>query len=266
MSHHRDPHVDDGALLALLDGELSAEERRRVENHATGCAVCAARRDELRFAVRRVTSALEVMDVPAAWVEMPEALREAARSAPVPLASARAARSGWRIGWRIGWMGRRSVAVAAGLTLLLAAGAYAVPGSPVRGWVDGGVEALAAWIASGPEEPGQAGPSQVSVEPDDDGSVRVTVAGGREGLRLTIRLTDGEQASVRALDVNFHVEPGVIEVSGAADEILVTLPRGAASGSVMIDDSEVVRLEGGELRRTESADASPVQILLGTDG
>ena len=138
MSHHRDPHVDDGALLALLDGELSAEERRRVENHATGCAVCAARRDELRFAVRRVTSALEVMDVPAAWVEMPEALREAARSAPVPLASARAARSGWRIGWRIGWMGRRSVAVAAGLTLLLAAGAYAVPGSPVRGWVDGG--------------------------------------------------------------------------------------------------------------------------------
>ncbi|WP_420462612.1 anti-sigma factor family protein [Candidatus Palauibacter sp.] len=264
MSHHKNPHVDDGALLALLDGELSVEERRRVENHAMGCAVCAARRDELRFAVRRVTSALEVMDVPAAWVEMPEALREAARSAPVPLASARAAREA-RSGWRIGWMGRRSVAVAAGLTLLLAAGAYAVPGSPVRGWVDDGIETLAAWIAGGPEEPGQAGPSQVSVEPDD-GSVRVAVAGGREGLRLTIRLTDGEQASVRARDANFHVEPGVIEVSGAADEILVTLPRGAASGSVMIDDSEVVRLEGGELRRTASADASPVQILLGTDG
>ena len=61
-------------------------------------------------------------------------------------------------------------------------------------------------------------------------------------------------------------EPGVIEVAGAVDEIRVTLPRDAAIGSVVIDETEVVRLEGGELRRTDSAAASPVEIFLGADG
>ena len=260
MTSHGEPQVGDGALLALLDGELSPAERRRVEARIAACAASAARRDELRFAARRVTAALEVIDVPAEWGDVPEALREAARSAPAPLGSARAS--------RIGWMGRRSVAVAAGLTLLLAAGAYAVPGSPVRDWVDGGIEAIAAWIAGDADAPAQAGPSRVSVEPDgeDGGSVRVTVASGGASVRITVRLTDDAAASVVAGDANFHVEPGVIEVAGAAGEVVVTLPRGARSGSVRVDDTEVVRLEGGELVRTESADEHPAQIRLGTDG
>ncbi len=257
MSTREHPHVDDGALLALLDGELDSSERRRVDAHVSACADCVARRDEMRFATRRVTAALEALDVPESWREMPAALREAAESVPVPLARARASRTAR--------LSRRSVAVAAGMTFLLAAGAYAVPGSPVRGWIDGGLEAVTAWIEGGSGAPVGAGPSQVSVLPDA-GAVRVAVVGGRDGQSLTVRMSDETAASVVAGDANFHVEPGVIEVSGAAGEIHVILPRGAASASVMIDDTEVVRLEGGELRRTESADASPVQIFLGTDG
>lgn len=261
MFSNRNPHVDDGTLLALLDGELTAEAREHAERHAADCAMCGARRDELRFAVRRVTSALEVIDVPATRIEMPAALREAARSAPIPMASRRAS----RLGARVGWMGRRSVAVAAGLTFLLAAGAYAVPGSPVRGWVDDRIDAIASWFAGETQEPEQTGPSRVSVEPDD-GSLRITIVSGGEAVRLTVRLTDEAEASVAAADADFHVEPGTIDVADAAGEIVVTLPRGAASGSVMIDETEVVRLEDGELRRSASADAGLAQIFLGTDG
>ena len=209
------------------------------------------------FAPRRATAALDLLAVPESRLEMPAALREAARRAPMPLANARARR------WAR--LSRRSVAVAAGVTLLAAAGAYAVPGSPVRGWVDDGLDAVAAWIADDSRVAGDAGPSRVSVAPRE-GAVRIMVVGGHEGTRLTVELSDGETATVAARDASFHVEPGVIEIAGAADEIRVTLPRDAAIGSVVIDEREVVRLEGGELRRTDSAAASPVEIFLGTDG
>lgn len=257
MSTRERPHVDDGALLALLDGELTTAERRSVEERVAACPDCAARLDEMRFALRRATAALDLLSVPESRREMPAALREAARRAPTPLASARARR------WAR--LSRRSVAVAAGITLLVAAGAYAVPGSPVRGWVDGGIDVVAAWIAGDPQVAGDAGPSRVSVDPRE-GAVRIVVVGWHEGRRLTVELSDEETATVTARDASFHVEPGVIEVAGAADEIRVTLPRDAAIGSVVMDESEVVRLEGGELRRTDSAAASPVEIFLGTDG
>ncbi|MYC87666.1 MAG: hypothetical protein F4X22_05430 [Gemmatimonadales bacterium] len=259
MSTREQPHVDDGALLALLDGELTTAERRSVQARVAGCPECAARLDEMRFATRRATAALDLLSVPESRREIPAALREAARKAPVSLAGARARR------WAR--LSRRSAAVAAGITLLVAAGAYAVPGSPVRGWVDSGVGAVAAWIAGDSQVAGDAGPSRVSVDPRD-GAVRIMVVGGHEGtgLRLTVELSDDEKATVAARDASFHVEPGVIEVAGAADEIRVTLPRNAAAGSVVIDGREVVRLEDGELRRADSAAASRVEIFLGTDG
>ncbi len=257
MSRRERPHVEDGALLALLDGELTTAERTPVEAHLAACPECAARSDEMRFATRRATAALDLLAVPESRLAMPAALREAARGAPVSLANARARR------WAR--LSRRSVAVAAGITLLVAAGAYAVPGSPVKAWVDGGIDVVATWIAGAPQVAGETGPSRVSVAPRD-GAVRVMVVGGREGTRLTVELSDEETATVAARDASFHVEPGVIEIEGAADEIRVTLPRDALIGSVVIDESEVVRLENGELRRTDSAAASPVEIFLGTDG
>ncbi|MYA33800.1 MAG: hypothetical protein F4164_03900 [Gemmatimonadales bacterium] len=256
MSTREQPHVDDGALLALLDGELAMTERRSVQARVAACPASAARLDEIRSATRRATAALDLLSEPASRLDMPATLREAARKAPMSLASARARR------WAR--LSRRAAAVAAGITLLVAAGAYAVPGSPVRGWVDSGIDAVAAWIAGDSPVAGDAGPSQVSVDPHD-GAVRIVVVGGHEGTRLTVELSDDETATVAARDASFHVEPGVIEVAGAADEIRVILPRNAATGSVVVDGHEVVRLEDGELRRADSAAAS-LEIFLGTDG
>ncbi len=257
MDTREDRHTDDGALLALLDGELDAEERRRVEAHTKRCSECAGRSEELRFAARRLTATLEADDVPSPWVEMPAALRQAYQDAPTPIASARSARAGW--------VGRHSVATAAGLTLLLAAGAYAFPGSPVRQWVGDGIGSIAALITDDDDAPAEPGLSGVSVEPAG-GTVRVSVLDATPGLRVTISLSDDSSAAATASGASFRVESGLIEVSEASDELNISLPRAVTSGSVEVDGIEVARLDGGELRRTEAAETSSAEIVVQSGG
>ena len=75
MSTREQPQVDDGALLALLDGELTTAERRSVEKQVAACPESAARRDELRFLSRRATAALDLLSVPESRPEMRRAGR-----------------------------------------------------------------------------------------------------------------------------------------------------------------------------------------------
>lgn len=257
MDKRENGHIDDGALLALLDGELEGEALREAEEHAADCASCADRRDQLRFAARRVTAALEASDVDSPFTEMPEALREAARQAPTPIASARSA--------RVARMSRRSIATAAGLTLVLAAGAYAIPGSPVRAWVDEGVTALAELVGGGEEAPTAPVPSAVSVAPFE-GRILVSVNDPAEALQVTISLTDATRAAATALNASFTAEEGRLDVADAAGELFIMLPRDAESGSVVVGGIEVARLEAGTLVRTEAAADAPAEILIDTDG
>ena len=74
-----DPHVDDGPLNALLDGELDAAERRAVESHLALCAECRARYDEARRFLAQASDLLGYLDAPAAQAAVP-----AAPAAPPP--------------------------------------------------------------------------------------------------------------------------------------------------------------------------------------
>ena len=247
----------DEELLAFLDGELSADERRQMRAHLDASAEDARRLDELRFAGRRITAALESLDVPVPWSEMPERLREAARLAPRPIESARGARRAPRFG------GRSAVA-AAGLILVLAAGAYAVPGSPLRGFLSRSVEAIGALVGS-PEGPADPGPSEVAVDPVD-GMVRISIAGPAPDLRVTVAATSGPRANVSAREARFHVEAGRIDVTGARGDIRVELPRGAARAVLEVDGVEVARLVDGALELTPDAGRGPAEILLDPAG
>lgn len=252
-------HVEEGALLAWLDGELNETEREGLEAHIATCDVCAERRDALRFTARSVTAALEETDEPSPWSEMPEALREAARAAPMPIGRARNARSG---SWR---SGRRGVAAAAGLILVLAAGAYAIPGSPVRDWVADSIDALASLVGSD-EAPPDPRPSSVSVDPTD-GAVRVTVIGASPELRISVALSADGRAEATARDARFRVEAGLIEVRDlSAGELEVTLPADAPEAVLDLDGTDVVRVVNGVLVRTPEADASAAEIVLRADG
>ncbi|MDP3908783.1 MAG: zf-HC2 domain-containing protein, partial [Gemmatimonadales bacterium] len=51
-------HVDDGALHAYLDGEVTAAERAEIEAHLAGCAACRTRLDEERALIGRASEVL----------------------------------------------------------------------------------------------------------------------------------------------------------------------------------------------------------------
>ena len=244
-------HVDEGVLLALIDGETTSGDDRA---HVDACEDCAARLDELRFAARRVAASLADLDAPSPLSEMPDGLRQAVADAPTPIGRPLARR---------GRVGGRSVAAAAGLILVLAAGAYAIPGSPVRTFVDGSVAAIGDLFGgdAGPVDPG---PSQVAVEPVD-GRVLVTVLDASEDLRVTIRTGEAARATVSARNARFGVEAGEIRVTDAAGDLAVELPAGTA-GVVTVNGTEVARSSAEGLVRLPGADRVPAAIVVQTSG
>lgn len=253
-------HIEDGALLAYLDGELKDVERDALEAHVSDCSECAGRRDELRFVAKHVSNGLEALDAPSPWTELPESLRQASLDAVRPISSARSARAG-----RAGRIGRRSIATAAGLFFVLAAGAYAIPGSPIRGFIDNALASVASAVGLGEEAPVDPGPAGVAVDLRD-GSVRVLILGATSELRVTVFLTSGESALVTARDPRFRVEAGLLEISDPTGELEVALPRGAEGATVEVDGSVVARFENGQLVRTPAAGNVPAEILVRTDG
>ncbi len=83
------PHVDEGTLHALLDGELPPQELAEVRVHFATCPSCAARLDEARHLVaetERLVSALELPGTEAA----PSARVAGAGASPRPAAAAAA--------------------------------------------------------------------------------------------------------------------------------------------------------------------------------
>ncbi|HEX5725726.1 MAG TPA: zf-HC2 domain-containing protein, partial [Longimicrobiaceae bacterium] len=55
-------HTDEGALQALLDGELTPAQAAGVEAHLASCSACAAELEGLRAARGRLSSALALAD------------------------------------------------------------------------------------------------------------------------------------------------------------------------------------------------------------
>jgi len=59
-----DPHVDDGQLNALLDGELDTSGREAVETHLASCAQCRARYEDARRFLSQASDLLGYLDAP----------------------------------------------------------------------------------------------------------------------------------------------------------------------------------------------------------
>jgi anti-sigma factor RsiW len=201
-----DEHLDDGALVRLIDGEAADGERAGVEAHLAACPVCAARLGSLRrrsvnLGLLLARGDFAVPSAPAAPVDELAARRQARREAP------RAASRAWL----------RAAAVAA---LVIGAGLFS---SPVRAWF----RDLLGGAGSGAPvavQPAPA-PAPVPVEGSQSASARVRFTPQGEELLVEIAHAQASGALVIAASPSSVATAEVRAPVGALADLLV-LPTG----------------------------------------
>jgi hypothetical protein len=225
-------HMDQGRLQAWLDGELPPPDATSVSNHLEGCAVCRDAVRELEALEAAASGAISLLDPPSPDLEA--ALWDVRRRR----ARTRAAGHRQRLG------------AAAVVVLLLGAGAaVAMPGSPLRGWIEGLFEAE---VASAPSPAIEtASPSALGVTVDlMDGSIVVVFHDAPEGMVLELEPVGEGRAGVYAPAASrFRTAPGRVEVtvSGPGDLLRVRIPDSARHAEIRVHDRVVARVSDGDL-------------------
>lgn len=250
-------HLDEGALLALLDDEMPATEAREGREHLESCATCRAAYSDLEEDAGIFAVAVAAVDREPHLLEARASINRRRR----PGAS------------------RQSFLRAASLVLLAAGVASAtVPGSPVRDWLRGSAAPspepepvdepavrlpLPAQLET-EEPPREAGISILPVE----GSLRVLLEDTGARLIVRVRLTDGPRAEARAhgraTAARFATAEGMIRVVGArSGQLELTIPRELEHATVEHDGTVLLYKDGDGLHLSPSAHHVPgVQIVI----
>lgn len=189
-------HLDEGALLRRLDGELEVDEATEVEAHIALCPRCRGELEAIAAAADRVAASLRLMD------------QAPATDGPHPEVARRAASPAWH-GSPI-WRAAAAIALLAGLALAIA---------PVRAWIG---ERLGIGIdhttAGSPTSAGA--PAAASGE---DSSVRVAFVPTGDRFRILLAAPQAEGA------LHLAAAPGDTasgEIVGTDDADLLVLPDG----------------------------------------
>jgi hypothetical protein len=200
-----DEHLDDGALVRLIDGEAADDERGRVEAHVEACPVCAERLGSLRrrsvnLGVLLARGDFAVPAAPSAPVDELAARREARTAAP---------RAPSRV-----WL--RAAAVAA---LVIGAGLFS---SPVRAWFRDLLGGPGSGASLARRAPAPA-PAPVAESPSTSARVHFTP----EGEEMVVEIARGQArgALVLATGPSSTATAEVRAPAGALADVLV-LPTG----------------------------------------
>jgi hypothetical protein len=236
-------HVDEGALQALIDGEVPAMLQAELFAHVESCGECAADLDALGQLTSGLRAALGAIDVVPPMLPARKRIRAEARRRML--------------------LSRTTILRRAALFLLFSAAAVSatVPGSPVRDWLADAWQSVAARPAPPSELPAIASveetettdrPAGVSVHAGA-ASIRVVVTSPEPGLVLQVRMHDGDRLGVWASGVaakaRFLTSQDRIEVvSPGAGEVRVDIPYSAESVSLDVDGRPYLVKEGGDLR------------------
>jgi len=221
-------HLDDERIQRLLHGELSGAAHDSAREHVAGCEDCRRRLAEASREEAETFSLFRELDDPAPWTS----------------AGALAARGRAPGGQRV-----RSAAAFA-IALGLAGAAYALPGSPLRGWV----ASVAGWI--GERRPPSA--PAVEVAPDSADAGIAVVPGPQLLIVFTSRQaagwvriawTDGAEVIVRAppgaATFTSDVHRLVIDNHpGAAATFSIEIPRQAPRVEIEVEGARVFLKEG----------------------
>jgi hypothetical protein len=247
------PHIARHELLEYLDRELPADRRAEVAQHVEDCSACGAELAGVRAVSHGFTAAVQRFDVtPDYGFDAVIARRKSRGQRHVAL---------------------RALAKAAVLVFVVGgAGAAAIPGSPVRAWVDDAWSGAKSLLGIAAETPS---PEAVAVEPLErsreaagiavapvDGRVRIDIQDAAPDARVRIVVTAGTDAAVTAEGARYRTGAGWIEVLGAGPGIIrVELPRDAAAAIVSVDGEAKVVKEGANLRLlAPAADSSASEL------
>ena len=250
------PHIAEHELLEYLDRELSGDRRAEVEGHVEDCPACSAELEGLRAVSNRFAAALQTFDVtPDYGVEAVLARRR---------------------GRGQGHMTLRALAKAAVLVFAVGgAAAAAIPGSPVRAWVEEAWSGAKSFLGLEVENPAPVAvqPLERAAEaagiavPPVEGRVRIDIRNAAPEAQVRVVVTAGTDAAVTAAGASYRTGAGWIEVLDAGPGIIrVELPRDAASAIVSVDGEPKVVKDGANLRLltpAEEAAGSELQFRVG---
>lgn len=237
-------HATEGLLQAYLDGEVTEAARHEIAEHLGACSACVAELEALQAAGARLSAVLAVLDRPLA---VQPALRALRRQSTV---AGRTRRQRSRHG-RAG-LARAALFIVASAGVLSAT----VPGSPVRQWLSSAWERVTTFFV------GERPPvfvDEPTVAPLDEagafvapyqGHVRVVLADALPEATIRIRLVERTRAGVLAAEPGAHFSSGSGWLEAAAlgaREVVVELPRGAATAAVEVNGRVVATKDGDVL-------------------
>jgi hypothetical protein len=208
-------HLDEGTIATIRDREaVDAREH----SHLEACVACGATLREARERAVWVAHALSELGEPE--IDLERARTEIRRR--IDERARRDVRHGrW---WRPSHLGR-----AAGLLLLVAGAASALPGSPLRQWIEGERESAVESARSLPVSEGTGDQvAAVSVGVPSDG-IRVSIQGAGPLGPIEIVWVDEGTARVEApAGSRFTYGEGRIEAFVSSGPVRVSLPASAA--------------------------------------
>lgn len=260
MNHDTDSHPSEARLMAYVDGELGPDGRAAVSGHLEECDPCGRTVAELRRASSLFSEATASLSPPPPDVTAAGTRARAAGAEKPRTTEGTGAATGSGEGSGFRWS-RWSTAtrIAASLAVLLGAAA-ALPGSPVRSWIDRSVQQVQALLggedteaaaeqqeARRPDRTGDAERSGVAVSASS-GAIRVTLRDVPPATAVVVRMVDGPQAGVWNAGGEYRTSPGRIEVTApASDSLLVEIPRLVDLVEIRVNGGLVAVGRSGEL-------------------
>ena len=235
-------HLNEGQLLSLRDETAAPEDG--AQRHLEACAACRDALDASRKQGVAVAGALGALDADSWDMEGARAkvrLRVSHHAAAVARGSSLPARRPRLAAW--------SLSRAAGILLLAAAGASALPGSPVRSWIER-VVAPPAEEAPIPTLAPATAPADAAAEAEEAG-VRLPVSGS--GLSVVLRgaspgteirvtwIAANEAALFAPVGSRFTSGEGRVEAFLVPGAVRIELPRGAAPLSLEVNGRILLR-------------------------
>lgn len=233
---------DEGTVIAIRDGALvDADDRLHIED-------CPACREELLAAERRADRIAETLEAYPTHVDVDRA--KAAVRARLD-AQRRAERPRRRF--------HLSVGKAAGLVLIGAATASALPSSPIRAWVDARLAPTESEVAAATVTAGE----EIEIPVGAEGLV-VTLRGVPEGEEIEVLWTSEATARIGAADgSSFSIAAGEAEAIVTGGPVRLVLPNAAGPIRVEVNGRAVLTRRSSSLELPEGAlEEAPDRILL----